>query len=323
MHRWKSTLWMVITGLLAICILIPSLPLQAALKFKKKATSVRHKYKAKSKKSRHRRHYRSSCNVTAGRIQALAFLQSSKEIAGLAGVEYRPDPNLQQFIDNDGEELTDNLYYDGISGSSYDEEDVEDDMSEEFSADVNSFQKLWVSYMKGVDNTTDAAAEDQHVTQAGLYKQDLMSGIMDWLGTPYFYGGTQRSGIDCSAFTGAVYRTIANITLPRTAAQQSTVGEPLKEGDKLQFGDLIFFNTRRGVYVSHVGMYLGDNLFAHASSRFGVTISSLTANYYRTRFIGARRLRAEDLENLHTNGLSGLSTFKGSMKAGSYAHAQD
>jgi cell wall-associated NlpC family hydrolase len=336
MYRWNTTVWMIITAITALCVVFSSFSLHAALKFKKKTakrtTSIRHrssyKYKSKSKRlyhghRHHRRHYYSSCNITAGRIQALAFLQSSKELATLAGVEYRPDADLQQFIDNDGEEILGNLYYEGISGSSYDEEDVEDDMSEAFSADVNSFEKLWVSYMKGVDNTNEVAPDDENTTHAGLHKQDLMSGVMDWIGTPYFYGGTQRSGIDCSAFTGAVYRAIAQVTLPRTAARQSAVGEPLREGDKLQFGDLVFFHTRRGVYVSHVGMYLGDNLFAHASCRFGVTVSSLTADYYRTHFIGARRLRVEDVEALHSNGLSSIAPVKDMINASSYAQARD
>lgn len=298
MHRWKSTLWMIVTGFVALCILIPSLPLQAALKLKKKATSVRYK-KSHKKHKRHSRAHRSSSNTVLGQIQALAFLQSSRELATLAGVEYRPDPNLQKMMDDDGEDVTDELNYEGIA-SGEEEEGLEDDMSEGFSADVNSFQKLWMSYMKGVDPANSGIQEDDMNTQAGLLKRDIMASVMDWIGTPYYYGGNGRGGIDCSAFTRTVYKTVANIVMPRSAAQQSTVGEIIREGDKLQFGDLVFFNTRRAVYVSHVGMYLGDNLFAHASSRFGVTVSSLQANYYKTRFIGARRLRPSDIEKLST-----------------------
>jgi hypothetical protein len=307
MHRWKSTLWMILTGFVALCILLPSLPLQAALKLKKKATNARYKHKSKSHK-RYKHYARhSSSNVVLGKIQALAFLQSSRDIASLAALQYQPDPNLQQMMDNDGEEMSDELNYDGISSSDYDNEELEDDMSEDFSADVNSFQKLWMSYMKGVDPTARSGThEDDEITQAGLPKRDIMAAVMDWIGTPYYYGGTQRSGIDCSAFTRTVYKMVANITMPRSAAQQSSVGEVIREGDKLQFGDLIFFHTRRAVYVSHVGMYLGDNLFAHASSRFGVTVSSLQANYYRAHFIGARRLRAIDIEKLTPEQVSAL-----------------
>jgi cell wall-associated NlpC family hydrolase len=66
----------------------------------------------------------------------------------------------------------------------------------------------------------------------------------------------------------------------------------------LQFGDLIFFHTRRHAYVSHVGIYLGDNLFAHASSKYGVTVSSLESTYYNNRFIGAKRITARDLDKM-------------------------
>jgi cell wall-associated NlpC family hydrolase len=307
MHRWKSTLWMILTGFVALCILIPSLPLQAAMKLKKKATSVRYKKSHHKKHKRHARAHRSSSNVILGKIQALAFLQSSRELAALASLQYQPDPNLQQMMDNDGEDMTDELNYEGIASGDYEEEGLEDDMSEGFSADVNSFQKLWMSYMKGVDPAHSGTQEDDMMTQGGIAKRDIMAAVMDWIGTPYYYGGNGRGGIDCSAFTRTVYKMVANITMPRSAAQQSTVGEIIRDGDKLQFGDLVFFNTRRAVYVSHVGMYLGENLFVHASSRFGVTVSSLQANYYRTRFIGARRLRPTDIEKLSPEqGISSL-----------------
>ncbi len=303
MHRWKSTLWMIITGFVAVFLLIPSLPLQAALKLKKKAAKyVKYKAKHKYKKHKYKRH-RSYCNTVVGRTQALAFLQSSKELATLAGLEYHPDPNLQRYIDNDGEDLADELDFNGIDT---DGEEIEDDMSEDFSADVNSFQKLWMNYMRNVDPEAANAQQDR-ITQAGLRKNDVVAAVMDWIGTPYYYGGTQRSGIDCSAFTGAVHRMIAGIVLPRTASNQSSVGEPVREGDKLELGDLVFFNTRRAVYVSHVGIYLGDNLFAHASSRYGVTVSSLTADYYKKRFIGARRLRPADLDALAPQRLGNIS----------------
>src|SRR5690606_27510344 len=106
-------------------------------------------------------------------------------------------------------------------------------------------------------------------------------------GTRYLFGGMGRNGIDCSAFTGMVYRTL-NYKLPRTAAMQWEVGVPVERED-LHFGDLVFFNTRKAVYVSHVGMYLGNGMFAHASSRNGVTVSSLESDYYSSHMIGARR----------------------------------
>ena len=91
-----------------------------------------------------------------------------------------------------------------------------------------------------------------------------------------------------------------DITLPRTAATQWNVGRPIRNRTEMKFGDLVFFHTRKEVYVSHVGIYLGDNLFAHASSRWGVTVSSLESTYYDTRLIGVRRLEHRDLAPLAT-----------------------
>ena len=133
------------------------------------------------------------------------------------------------------------------------------------------------------------------VMYCGIAKQDLMDNIVDWLGTPYLFGGTSRRAIDCSAFVRQMYRSIADIMLPRTAHEQYNTGAKVKRED-LEFGDLIFFHTREEVYVSHVGLYLGDNLFAHASSRYGVTVSSLESKYYNDRFIGGRRMSPKDLK---------------------------
>ncbi len=129
--------------------------------------------------------------------------------------------------------------------------------------------------------------DDSYLTDNGIDRQQMIETIWDWIGTRYHFGGTSRSGIDCSAFTGTVYRAIGH-RLPRTAAAQWDAGDEVGE-DQMQFGDLVFFHTRRAVYVSHVGIYLGNHLFAHASSRNGVIVSSLESDYYSTHFIGARR----------------------------------
>lgn len=123
-------------------------------------------------------------------------------------------------------------------------------------------------------------------------REGLIKSVMGWLGTRYRFGGMGKNGIDCSAFTGAVMRAIG-VNLPRTARMQYGVGTSVSR-DNLQYGDLIFFNTRGG--VSHVGIYLGSNLFTHSSSRYGVTVSELTASYYSSRYIGGRRVAA--LNNL-------------------------
>jgi hypothetical protein len=111
--------------------------------------------------------------------------------------------------------------------------------------------------------------------------------IDEWWGTRYRYGGTTKNGVDCSSFTRKVLESVYGITAPRTAAEQYDTSEKLA-ADQLVEGDLVFFNTRGG--VSHVGIYLGDNYFAHSSIKYGVTISSLKDDYYSRKFIGGGRV---------------------------------
>ncbi|MCJ7552912.1 MAG: C40 family peptidase, partial [Ignavibacteriaceae bacterium] len=80
------------------------------------------------------------------------------------------------------------------------------------------------------------------------------------------------------------------ININRSAREQYIQGEVITEKSELKFGDLVFFNTRRRVRPGHVGIYIGDNLFAHASTKHGVTVSSLDHNYYSARYMGARRI---------------------------------
>ena len=120
-------------------------------------------------------------------------------------------------------------------------------------------------------------------------REKMLMEIIKYLDTPYKYGGTTKSGIDCSAFTQNIYKDVFNVGLERSARLQFTQGIEISDKDKLVFGDLVFFNTRKRVKPGHVGIYIGENLFAHASSTNGVTISSLDYDYYSRRYMGARR----------------------------------
>jgi cell wall-associated NlpC family hydrolase len=109
-----------------------------------------------------------------------------------------------------------------------------------------------------------------------------------YLGTPYRFGGEGADGIDCSSFVQKVFRE-HQINLPRTAREQSLVGSEVAPGD-LKKGDLVFFHTY-AAYPSHVGIYLGDGKMIHASSGKGeVTVSDLNNDYYRSRYLGAKRM---------------------------------
>jgi len=114
----------------------------------------------------------------------------------------------------------------------------------------------------------------------------LLNFIEEWWATRYRYGGTDKKGIDCSSFSGKLQQEVYNNSMPRTARDQYQVCEKV-ELEKLQEGDLVFFNTRGG--ISHVGVYLGNNYFVHSSTNSGVTISSLTDSYYSKRYIGGGR----------------------------------
>lgn len=116
---------------------------------------------------------------------------------------------------------------------------------------------------------------------------ELYSFIEEWWGTRYRYGGTTKKGIDCSSFTGKLLAQVYGLDVQRTARDQYGQCEKVARED-LQEGDLVFFNTRGG--VSHVGVYLGNDFFVHSSTHSGVTISSLTDNYYNRKFIGGGRL---------------------------------
>lgn len=123
---------------------------------------------------------------------------------------------------------------------------------------------------------------------SNLDQSRLMREISKYMGVPYLLGGESGEGLDCSAYTMLVYRQALKKELPRMSQEQAKIGS-LVDFDDLKFGDLVFFNTT-GEPASHVGIYLGDDLFAHASVNLGVTISSLQSAYYRSRFEQARRI---------------------------------
>jgi cell wall-associated NlpC family hydrolase len=121
-----------------------------------------------------------------------------------------------------------------------------------------------------------------------LDQSKMMRSISRYMGVPYSYGGSGSNGMDCSGYTMTVYKESIGKLLPRSAHEQARIGTNVPFAD-LKFGDLVFFNTT-GSTASHVGIYLGDDLFAHASVSLGVTISSLESSYFKKRYEGARRI---------------------------------
>lgn len=120
------------------------------------------------------------------------------------------------------------------------------------------------------------------ITNIALYQV-----IDEWWGTPYHLGGNSKDGIDCSGFTKMLEQTVFSLSLPRTSREQYMDCQRLSR-PQLAEGDLVFFGTKKG--ITHVGVYLMNNKFVHASTSFGVMISDLGDAYWKRRFVGAGRV---------------------------------
>ncbi|WP_243450352.1 C40 family peptidase [Desulfosporosinus sp. Sb-LF] len=114
----------------------------------------------------------------------------------------------------------------------------------------------------------------------------LVNNALSLQGVPYVFGGTSRSGFDCSGYTQYVFNG-SGTSLPRTAGEQFNVGSSVNRNE-LQAGDLVFFTTY-APGASHVGIYIGGGRFVHASNS-GVRTTSLGDSYYAGRYLGARRV---------------------------------
>ncbi len=123
--------------------------------------------------------------------------------------------------------------------------------------------------------------DDQTALIKALYQQHEQ-----WQGTPYQLGGVTKQGIDCSAFVQKIYQMQLGHTLPRTTLQQQQVGKPVQK-TQLQAGDLVFFKT--GQKLRHVGIYIENERFIHASTSKGVIISSLSNPYWQKAYWKATR----------------------------------
>jgi lipoprotein Spr len=165
---------------------------------------------------------------------------------------------------------------------------------------------------QGQTKSTSSPADDKNSDDQESLAKDYLSQIMgvalsatsnmklfhfvyDWIGTPYHFGGSSKNGTDCSGFTRQLYSQVFNMDIEHSSRDIFSMVTPVRKED-LKEGDLVFFkiHSRR---ISHVGIYLGNNRFAHASSR-GVAISSLDDDYYRRYFYRGGRMLESFKEEL-------------------------
>ena len=119
-----------------------------------------------------------------------------------------------------------------------------------------------------------------------LMNQRLYRYIEDWWGTPYRLGGTGRSGIDCSAFVQRLQSEVYGQKVPRVTGDQQFACRPVPEAERRE-GDILFFRT--GDQVMHVGVYLQNHRFVHASTSRGVVIDDIRSDYWRKAYLGTGR----------------------------------
>jgi cell wall-associated NlpC family hydrolase len=136
-------------------------------------------------------------------------------------------------------------------------------------------------------NTSHVTPQTRRPANADDREKRILYEYKQWRGTNHKMGGTGSKGIDCSGFVQAIYRDAFNIDLPRTTKAQVRLGKPVSVKE-LQSGDLVFFKPP--TYARHVGIFLSQSEFVHASKNKGVTVSKIDAYYWGKYYWTARRI---------------------------------
>jgi lipoprotein Spr len=227
-----------------------------------------------SSKSRHSHH---------STLTALEKTEIIEKINALSSVEIAKEP----LVENTDVVLPDDIAQ--AAKEEQEEDNVDVSIDKFFTSRGLSIDGGALDPQVALERQSDFTLFDQLDPNTAATRSDIMQHIVDWLGTRYHFGGLDRGGIDCSAFTREIFRNSFNVELPRTASMQSGLGDRVGK-NQLQFGDLVFFHTTRHAKVSHVGIYIGEGLFANASCSKGVTVSSMESEYWSKRYLFAKRL---------------------------------
>jgi lipoprotein Spr len=144
------------------------------------------------------------------------------------------------------------------------------------------------------NNSSSTAITSKYATLLGVNVSELSNAqlytfIDSWMGTPYLYGGKNKEGIDCSGFTEMLYKTVYKKEITGSSRDLFSKCNPVSK-DKLQEGDLVFFKIE-SENVSHVGIYLTNNKFVHATVKKGVMIDDLKEAYYTKYYFKGGRLK--------------------------------
>jgi cell wall-associated NlpC family hydrolase len=222
-------------------------------------------------------------------VSKVAAYSSVKENASKSDKLVMPEDVRQMVINQSASSLS--MHVDEVG---LDSEQMDDELAqnEEFGEEEPPVDETVIQRIVQKTYSALTPLDESEELNPSVSRPELMKEIINLLGVHYKYGGTDAvRGLDCSAFTGTIYSRALGVRLPRSSNEQFGAGVKVKRTD-LRIGDLVFFKTRhrrRGA-VSHVGIYIGEDLFAHSSTRHGVIISPLGDGYYEKTFVGARRV---------------------------------
>ncbi|MXV49581.1 glycoside hydrolase [Pedobacter sp. HMF7647] len=168
------------------------------------------------------------------------------------------------------------------------------------SANAQTIKKETKTETEDPDNLAkDYFSQIMGIAVSATQNVKLYQFIYDWIGTPYRLGGDTKKGVDCSGFAYQLYDKVFNTVIANNSRNIFSMVNPVDKTE-LKVGDLVFFKIHSRA-ISHVGVYIGDNKFAHSSSSRGVMISNLNEPYWQRYYYKGGRLIESIREKLDTD----------------------